>query len=126
MNFEKAMVIELNTVTSLSGKCFPLIAPKGSLAPFLVYRKTSIDHVKTLNGFSGKSKSTYEIFLLAQSYDDLQDMTDALTDKLKSFLGRVIGTGGPAIEDIGIKHNGDGYAIEAELYRADLTIDIKY
>lgn len=126
MNFEQALVAELNSVSGLPGKCFPLVSPKGTAGTFLVYRKQKMEHVKTLGGFLGKCSANYEIILVAKLYDDLQDLTDAVTDKFKSFLGRSIGTAGPLIENISINHNGDTYAVDAELYRADLAIEIKY
>lgn len=126
MNFEKAMVAELSSITGLSGKCFPLIAPQGTSGPFIVYRKRNIEHMKTLDGFMGKYNASYEVVVIANAYDDLQDLVDLVTDKFKSFLWRAIGAGGPLVENIGLTHNGDTYEAEAELYRADLSLEFKY
>lgn len=127
MIFEKAMVEELATITKLSTKCYPLITPKGTLEPYLAYRKASIDHKLTLSGFLGKSTCEYEFAIVSKTYDELQELTEAVTDKIKSFLQRSIGTTSTIlVESVTIMHRGDTYSVDAENYRADLYVQVKF
>lgn len=126
MIFEIAMVEELGSIQKLKDKCYPLIAPKDSTGPFLIYRKMSIDYVRTLSGFNGKCTSEYEFALISRTYEELQELTNDLIDKIKSFLGRSIGTAGLLIETVDISHKGDVYELNSEFYRANLVILVKY
>lgn len=126
MVFEIAMVEELGSILKLKDKCYPLIAPKDSTGPFLIYRKMSLDYVKTLSGFNGKCTGEYEFALISRTYEELQELTNDVIEKIKSLLGRYIGTSVLLIEAVDIYHKGDVYELNSEFYRANLVMKVKY
>ena len=126
MDFEDALENELVAVPDLTDKVFPLVAPKGLMAPFLVYKKGNIDFKKVLSGAIVKTEALYGVVIIANKYDQLQEVSTATIAKLLSFLGRPIGTGGPLIGNVTVKHLGDDYIPEDDLYRANIQLNVKY
>jgi len=57
MTFEAALRTELMTITSLNNKVFPMRAPEGTEAPYLIYTTTLGDYDKSLEGWH-KSKGS--------------------------------------------------------------------
>jgi len=129
MNFEQALATELETITGLSAKVFPLFAPDAAVTPFVVYRKANIRFPKVLDGFGDRIEGNYDILVLASNYPDLQTNSDLVIAKLKSMLFRTIGTAGPTIYDITITQNADTYDYRGDskdVYIANINIEIKY
>lgn len=126
MDFEDALENELVAVTDLTDKVFPLAAKKDTLVPFLVYKKANIDFKKVLSGAIVKTEALYGVVIIANKYDQLQEVSTATIAKLLSFLGRSIGAGGPLIENVTVKHLGDDYIPEEDLYRANIQLNVKY
>ena len=125
MTFEEALEAELKTISGLANSVYPLVAPK-DVSPFLVYRKENIDYKRVLNGAVVKTEATYSLVVVSGGYAALQTLSIAVIDKVLSFLHRAIGTGGPSIEDVTIRHLGDTFDETIEKARADLQIRIKY
>lgn len=126
MTFEKAMIEELETIAKLEGECWPCVAPKDSSGPFLVYRKKNIEYIFTHDGFNGKCIGEYEFAIVSKNYPELQELSEAVTAKIKSFLWRYLGTAGLLIEGVEIENKGDVYLSDSDFYRANLFMRIKY
>lgn len=126
MNFNDSLETELKEISEFGNRVYPLIAQQKTEAPFLVYKKSSRKRVKTLGGITNKYETVYVLTVLSKSYSQLQDLSILATDKVWSFLGRAIGTGGPYIENVNVEETGDAYEIELELYRSDIQVTAKY
>lgn len=124
MDFEQALRAELITLTNLSGKLYPLFAPEGTIPPFVVYQKIRTDYVKTLDGTQTYRDGWYEFDLLATTYADLQLKYVALIDKLKTFVGRNIGTGGPFIQNVTVENVVELYENQVDWHR--MNIEVKF
>lgn len=122
VDFEQALRAELVTLTNLSNKVFPLFAPEGTLPPFVVYQKIRTDYVKTMDGTSANRDGFYEFDLLATTYSDLQSKYVALVEKLKTFVGRNIGTNGPFIQNVTIENAVELYENQADWHRMNLEV----
>lgn len=126
MDFEQALRAELITLTNLSNKVYPLFAPEGTLPPFVVYQKIRTDYVKTLDGTQTYRDGWYEFDLLATTYSDLQSKYVALIEKIKSFTGRNIGTGGPFIQNVTVENVVELYENQADWHRMNIEVKFYY
>jgi hypothetical protein len=127
MTFGEALRAELINVVELNNKVFPLVAPKDTKAPYLVYRRGVTEYDKTLGGISRlKTNGIYELVLIADNYSDIERMSGSAVDKLVSFLGREVGDSDIKVRNITVKVIGDSYEPEIEKYRCDLEIKVNY
>lgn len=124
MDFEQALRAELITLTNLSNKVYPLFAPEGTIPPFVVYQKIRTDYVKTMDGTQTIRDGWYEFDLLATTYSDLQTKYVALVDKLKSFVGRSIGTDGPFIQNVTVENVVELYENQIDWHR--MNVEVKF
>lgn len=128
MTFEKALTEELEAISGLYDKTSPIIAPKKD-PPFIVYRKANIKIKKTLGGPTRKAEALYELAVVAKTYNQLQDVSDAVEAKIWSFLHRQIGTGGPLIENVTLEYTGDEYVEDVlgkDLYQCNMKLTVNY
>jgi hypothetical protein len=100
MDFEQALVYELQTITGLSGKVFPQKAEDETEPPFVVYISSEGEPIMTLSGPTDMTELTCEIHVVTESYDQLKSLTKAVLERIKSFFRRNIGQGGPLIKSI--------------------------
>jgi hypothetical protein len=100
MDFEQALVYELNTITGLSGKVFPHMAEENTLAPFVIYISSDGEKIMTLGGPTNLTELTCEIHVVADSYEQLKSLTKAVIDRIRSFFQRAIGQNGPIIKSV--------------------------
>lgn len=121
-DFEQSLREELATITGLNSKVFPLFAPEGTTAPFVVYQKTRTDFTKTLDGTQWLRDGYYELDLLAPNYAQLQSIYIAIVTKLKTFVGRVVGTNGVYVQDVTINNVIELYENTVELHRMNLEL----
>lgn len=126
MNFEQGLLIELESISGLENKVYPLIAKEGAETPFLIYRKTNLEPKKTLDGSITKYSAAYEIVLITESYEELQSMSVLLEAQLLSLLYRPIGITGPLIHNLSVRNVGDKFEFEPKYYRADYSLEINY
>jgi hypothetical protein len=99
MNFEQAMTAEFETIPPLAGKVFPLAAP-GKEAPYLVYISGDGMPDKDLGGYRDTKTVSVELNLITKTYASLKAITPLITEVLRSFQFRSIGTDGPYIREI--------------------------
>lgn len=126
MDFEQALRTELITVTGLSNKVFPLNAPEGTAAPYATYESSGLDEDKTLNGFltTGNLDCTVEVFNL--TYGSTKTTANLVKSKIKSFLGRTIGTAGPYIQNVTFEPNTELYEPNVNLYRTIINFKVYF
>jgi len=100
MDFEQAMVYELQTITGLSGKVFPSAPEEGTQAPYVVYNSSEGEPIMTLGGPTNMTELSCEIHVITESYEQLKSLTKAVLDRIRSFFQRAIGQNGPHIRSI--------------------------
>jgi hypothetical protein len=100
MNFEQALVYELQAITGLSGKVFPQSAPENTEPSFIVYVSSGGEPIMTLNGATDMTELTCEIHIVSETYEQLKSLTKIVTDRVRSFFQRPIGQNGPHIKSV--------------------------
>jgi hypothetical protein len=100
MNFEEALVYELQAITGLSSKVYPQKAPENMSPPFVVYFSSDGEPIMALSGPTDMTELTCGIHVIAETYEDLKSFTKLVTNRLQSFLQRKIGQDGPYIKSI--------------------------
>lgn len=100
MDFEQALVHELQAITNLSGKVFPQRAQEETQPPFVVYISSEGEQIMTLSGPTNMTELTCEIHVIAESYEQMKSLTKAILERIKSFFQRPIGQGGPLVRSI--------------------------
>lgn len=83
MSFEKALTEELGKV--LPNSVYPLVAPEGTPTPYIVYVSSYGDRDMTLDGYVVSKEIDVSIQVVASSYSDLKQYTNALIDALVSL-----------------------------------------
>lgn len=122
MDFEQAIRSELSTISNLNTKIFPLFAPENTSPPFLIYQKTRLDLIKTMDGTTKLRDARYEVDIISKTYDQLQDLIADVKAKLISFEGRVIGTSGPFVQSMTIENVVEIFEDMPEFHRVNFEI----
>jgi len=91
MSLESAIVEELQTISGLSNKIFPVTAPENTVAPYLVYFSNPGENDRSLMGFLSSKEVDIELHVLATDYSTLKTITSGVVQSLQSFAGRKIG-----------------------------------
>jgi hypothetical protein len=126
MDFEQALVYELNTISGLSGKVFPQTAEEGTLAPFIVYISSDGEKIMTLSGPTNLTELVCEIHLATESYEQLKTLSKAVQDRLRSFFQRAIGENGPYIKSIGLSEPIEDHDTTTNYHKCTLDIRVRY
>lgn len=100
MDFEQALVYELQSITGLQGKVFPQNAEEETKPPFVIYISSDGESVMTLAGPTDLTELTCEIHVVAETYEQLKSLTKAVIERIKTFFRRIIGQNGPLIKSI--------------------------
>ena len=123
MTFEEGLVKEF---TNNNIKIFPLGAPEGSIAPFVVYQKNKLEFLKSLGGELEKANGEYSLVLVCKNYNDLHATTLKIKDILLNTIWDKIGGEGPYIENISISISGDTYVYETDEYTTRISVQVNY
>lgn len=82
MNPETKIAAALNSITALSSKNWPLVAPEGTQPPYAVYQKVSGEGFKSHSSSGGLEKASYQIHIIASAYAQLKELHGAITAAL--------------------------------------------
>lgn len=126
VDFEQALRSELSQINSLYTKIYPMVAPEATNTPFLVYSKSRVDLIKTLDGTSKTRDGNYEIDIIDATYTDLQVLFLAVKDKLVSLEGRQIGDNGPLVQMITIDSITEVFEDVPKFYRINIEFRAFY
>lgn len=127
MDFEQALSNELNQISGLSGKVFPLVAQEGTEPPFVIYVSSDGTEEQALDGsYLGLISLMTEIHIVAQTYDDLKTHSRAILAKLQTFFGRVIGDGGPLIKSLTYTEPRESYNSEFGYSSTTFNINVRF
>lgn len=131
MTFEEALVLELEAITELNGKVFPLNAQDAEgnpvEAPYLIYVSSEGQYDKCLNGFLDMKEVSCELNILHKTYRNMKLLSRQVVAKLKSFEGRIIGVDGPMIQELVFENDSpELYEEQPELYRKIINFRIYF
>jgi hypothetical protein len=126
MNFEEALKNELNSITNLANKVFPLTAIEGVKTPYLVYVSSEGIQEKYLEGYRGSKEVDCELHILNDSYAGLKDITRQVISKVISFQDRVIGgVDGVWIQDVTYERVTEQYIDQLFQYLCVISIRVR-
>lgn len=125
MNFEESLVYELSSISAINNKIYPLNAKEGTNPPFLVYVSSQGERTQTLTGYVDSLEISCDIHIIAESYQDLKSLADAVLTKLQSFFGRSIGLNGPYIKSFIYSEPIEGYSDELNYHRSAFDIRVR-
>ncbi|MBW7475949.1 DUF3168 domain-containing protein [Paenibacillus oenotherae] len=130
MDFEAALKKELETVTILNKRIYPLTAPEAIPAngvPYLIYISSEGVRAKSIGeGYlSGKTVNA-ELHIVAARYADLKAITNNVVALLIGMEQRVIGTGGPYIQELTYRTPVEIYESQPKLYRCVTEIQVYF
>jgi hypothetical protein len=123
MTFEEALRAELITIEELNNKVFPLKAPEGTEAPYLIYVSSEGRNDKGLDGFYNSKEVQIELNIIHDRYSRMKALSRLVVNKLKNFEKRHIAETGPFIQEVTFENDGvELYEHEVDLYRTVLDL----
>lgn len=122
---EKALRYELNKVSELQNKIFPMNAPEGQKPPYLVYI-TRKNHLKDLDGVTEDRECYLILNILCSSYFEMKDITKKIEDIIIKFPLKSTGKENLYIQDIDITDISESYEEQLKLHRGIITFKVYY
>ena len=122
---EKALRYELNKVSELENKIFPMNAPEGKKPPYLVYI-TRKKPLKDLDGVTEDRECYLILNILCSSYLEMKDITKKIEDIIIKFPLKSIGKENLYIQDIDITDISESYEEQLKLHRGIITFTVYY
>jgi len=118
MDFETALAAELEGITVLGGRVYPLTAPEGTgkLGTYAIYVSNNGMPTKELGGFVGGRRVPLEIHVFSARYGNIKAAGAAVEALLADMEKRQIGTGGPFIQEVTVREPVELYEDAAKLY----------
>lgn len=129
MDFEQALVQELNSITALGGRIYPLFAPEATKhngVPYLVYASSEGLRDKSLGGYLKSKEVRAELNIIAERYNDMKAITKQVIALLIGFEGRQIGTDGPIIEEVDYQMPMEFYESQPDLRRCLVEFSVYF
>jgi hypothetical protein len=122
VDFEQALTAELESISGLGGKVFPLNATEGTKPPYLIYVTSEGLRDKTLDGYLESREIDYELNILSATYTGLKPLITEVISKILSFQSRVIGTNGPYVQNVTYEEPVELYEAQVNWYRCNIQI----
>ena len=117
MTFEAALTQELEAITDIKNKVFPLQADQKADAPYLVFVSSEGKPYKSLDGFLELKEVSCELNVLNKRYRSMKNLAKEVITKIEGFEGREIGTGGPYIYEVTYEEPVELWENDPKLYR---------
>lgn len=125
MYLEDAICAALETIEQLRDKVYPAEALKKATAPFVFYLQHNDDDKEDLNGCTGLCSAVFEVNVVAPTYTQLLQLTDAAKNALRSMQGASFGN--LYVERVSVHTTSpDLKEREVNLYRRMLELRINY
>jgi len=128
MTFEAALRTELMTINGLTNKVFPIRAPEGTGAPYLIYLTGVGDYDKSLEGWHKSKGVTVELNVIHARAADVRSLAAQVMVLVMGFEGRKLASTGPLIkqidfnDDVGVEL----YEAQADVYRKIIGFTAHY
>lgn len=126
IDFEQSLKTELSAITGLSSKVFPLNAPIGTEAPYVTYESSGVNEDKALDGFLDTGELSCTVEVLGSTYASAKQLSPLIRTKIKSFIGRAIGNGGPFVQDVEFEQNIEMYEPNMNLFRVIINFTVYF
>ncbi len=126
MDFEQALVYELQTIIGVSGRVFPQKAEENMKPPFIVYLSSDGERIMALSGPTDMTELNCELHIWGESYDQLKTLTKAVIDQIMSFFQRTIGQDGPKIKSISHLEPVEDIDNNLNYYKSSFDIRVRY
>jgi hypothetical protein len=97
----------------VGSKIYPDIVPQNVQYPFVVYTITNSIPVDYKDGQSNLEEISLQVDVYTQNYDDTQDLSNLIRNRLDRFVGTVEG-----VEVQSIKYT----ASDSQVYNAELSV----
>ena len=122
---EKALSYELNKVSGLENRIFPMNASEGQKPPYLVYI-TSKRPLKDLDGVTENKECYLILNVLCSSYSQMKDISKKIEDIITKFPLRTIGEENLYIQDIDLSDITENYEEQLRLHRGIIPFTLYY
>ncbi|MDU2491696.1 MAG: hypothetical protein E7D27_14105 [Clostridium celatum] len=122
---EKALRYELNKVSELENRIFPMNALEGQKPPYLVYI-TSKRLLKDLDGVTENKECYLILNVLCSSYSQMKDISKKIEDIITKFPLRTIGEENLYIQDIDLSDITENYEEQLRLHRGIIPFTLYY
>lgn len=126
MNFEEALCAELQTISGLEQKVFPQNAEENTEAPFVVYVSSGGEKVQTLEGYTDLTELSFEVNVVANSYEELKSYVETISNKVRSFFGRNIGTNGPYIKSVSFTEPNEDFQENQGYHKSTFNVRVRF
>jgi hypothetical protein len=126
MDFEQALVYELQTINGLSKKVFPQKASENTEPPFIVYFSTDGEPIMTLTGSTNLTELSCQIVVVAKTYEQLKSLSKAVQSRVKSFFQRPIGVNGLFIKSVSFPEPNEDIDNNLDYHSSTLEVRIRY
>jgi hypothetical protein len=126
LKIEEAIYTELNAVTGLSGKVFPIVAQQNTITPYLTYAMTSTERNRTLSTPAGLVEAPYQIDIFHTKYSSLKVLIDLIIEEMKTWEQTNLGVTGPYIQCCTIGESLETFDDETNLYQGTIEIHLAY
>ncbi len=118
MTFEAALRAELITISDLQDKVFPMRAPEGTEAPYLIYTTTLGDYDKSLEGWHKSKGVTVELNVIHDRAAAVRALSREVQALVMGLEGKQLASTGPHINEIVFEGEGvELYEAQADVYR---------
>lgn len=84
MDIEQVLRAQLTAITD---KIYPLEAPEGIKAPYIIYHMTRGSRLKSLDGYNGSRYTTFQFDITAPSYGQIKVLMKQLAEVLMGIQG---------------------------------------
>ena len=122
---EKALRYELNKISELENKIFPMNAPEGQKPPYLVYI-TRKKLLKDLDGVTEDRECYLILNVLCSSYSQMKDITKKIEGVIIKFPLKSIGKENLYIQDIDFADITENYEEQLKLHRGIIPFTVYY
>jgi len=126
MNFEEALCAELKTISGLEQKVFPQNAEENTEAPFVVYISSGGELIQTLDGYTDLTELSFEVNIVARTYEELKSYVQAISNKIRSFFGRNIGTNGPRIKSVSFTEPNEDFQDNQSYHKSTFNVRVRF
>ncbi len=82
---EKTLFTKLKTVTNVSNRVYPVLAPSGATLPYIVYRLVSPGRIYSHKGFGNLSQSRFQISVFSNTYDSAKATAKQVKDSIEGW-----------------------------------------
>ena len=126
MDISKAIHYEFNSIGILTTKVHPVMSSSDWVAPYLIYRTSDNDNIKTIEKFETLNITQFELDFYHNTYSELMVLKALVITKAKSLLLRIIGQNSIFCQDVKLDDGYEDYDYDTNLFHAQITINVSY